>query len=40
MSQAAKDLIELRNECPTSPELCRLALDLIAPGVRSHLGGC
>ena len=40
MSQIAKDLIELRRECPVSPELRRLALNLIAPGVRSHLGGC
>ncbi|SMG00361.1 hypothetical protein [Burkholderia singularis] len=39
MSQTARDLIELRRDDPASPELRRLALNLIAPGVASVLGG-
>ena len=40
MSQNAKDLIELRKDFPASPELRRLALNLIAPGVADARGGC
>ncbi len=39
MSQTARDLIELRREIPNSPELRRLALNLISAGVASMLGG-
>ncbi|WP_269764503.1 hypothetical protein [Burkholderia ubonensis] len=39
MSTTARDLIALRRDFPTSPELRRLALNLIAPGVASMLGG-
>ncbi|WP_342705190.1 hypothetical protein OHZ10_29365 [Burkholderia arboris] len=39
MSQIARDLLELRRDSPNSPELTRLALNLIAPGVASLLGG-
>nr|DAH87984.1 MAG TPA: hypothetical protein [Caudoviricetes sp.] len=40
MSQAARDLLELRRDCPSSGELRRLALNLIAPGVASAHSGC
>ncbi|WP_260429128.1 hypothetical protein [Burkholderia stagnalis] len=40
MSRTASDLIELRRDDPTSPELRRLALNLIAPGVAHACGGC
>ncbi|WP_269750058.1 hypothetical protein [Burkholderia ubonensis] len=39
MSTTACDLIELRRDFPASAELRRLALNLIAPGVASMLGG-
>ncbi|WP_267478974.1 hypothetical protein [Burkholderia sp. B21-005] len=39
MSQAARDLIELRRENPHSPELRRIALNLIAAGVANALEG-
>jgi hypothetical protein len=39
MSQTAKDLLELRKDAPQSPELRRIALNLIAPGVRSDRKG-
>ncbi|MFP4895167.1 hypothetical protein [Paraburkholderia sp. EG304] len=39
MSQNAKDLLELRHDDPTSIELIRLALNIIAPGVKSQLEG-
>ncbi|WP_269768297.1 hypothetical protein [Burkholderia ubonensis] len=39
MSQFARDLLELRRDFPSSPELRRLALNLIAPGVANMLGG-
>ena len=39
MSQNARDLIELRADRPASPELRRLALNLIAAGVASMRGG-
>lgn len=40
MSQNARDLIELRRDCPHSPELRRLALNIIAAGMRNVHGGC
>ncbi|WP_431825276.1 hypothetical protein [Burkholderia sp. F1] len=40
MSRTASDLIELRRDDPLSPELRRLALNLIAPGVAPARGGC
>ncbi|WP_257789119.1 hypothetical protein [Burkholderia pseudomallei] len=40
MSQTARDLIELRRDYPKSPELRRLALNLIAPGVADARRGC
>ncbi|WP_256260119.1 hypothetical protein [Burkholderia ubonensis] len=40
MSQTARDLMELRRDLPTSPELRRLALNIIAPGVAPVRGGC
>lgn len=40
MSQIAKELTELRKDHPESPELRRLALNLIAPGVADVRGGC
>ncbi|WP_279607969.1 hypothetical protein [Burkholderia ambifaria] len=40
MSQTARDLLELRRDRPFSAELRRLALNLIAPGVRSMHAGC
>lgn len=40
MSQMARDLIELRKECPMSPELRGMALNIIAVGVASIHGGC
>ncbi|WP_269766043.1 hypothetical protein [Burkholderia ubonensis] len=39
MSQTARDLMKLRRDLPTSPELRRLALNIIAPCVASMLGG-
>lgn len=39
MSQTARDLIELRRDDPKSPELRRIALNLIAVGVASELAG-
>jgi hypothetical protein len=39
LSQTAKDLIELRRDAPASKELQRLALNLIAPGVKSDRTG-
>ncbi|WP_260400529.1 hypothetical protein [Burkholderia ubonensis] len=40
MSRTASDLIELRRDDPASPELRRLALNLIGAGVASVHGGC
>ncbi|WP_277399106.1 hypothetical protein [Burkholderia sp. Ac-20344] len=40
MSTTARDLLELRREVPQSPELRRLALNLIAPGVACMSAGC
>lgn len=40
MSQAASDLRDLRKDFPNHPELHRMALNLIAPGVRSERAGC
>ncbi|WP_260431970.1 hypothetical protein [Burkholderia stagnalis] len=40
MSQTARDLLELRRDFPESPELRRLALNLIAPGVACVRVGC
>lgn len=40
MSQIAHDLLDLRRDDPASPELRRLALNLIAPGVAPACGGC
>ncbi|WP_279608034.1 hypothetical protein [Burkholderia diffusa] len=40
MSQTARDLLELRRECPSSGELRRIAMNLIAPGVRPMHAGC
>lgn len=40
MSQAARDLIELRRDYPKSPELRRLALNIIAPGCTDVRAGC
>jgi hypothetical protein len=39
MSTQARDFIELLQEDPQSPELRRLALNLIAPGVRDERVG-
>lgn len=39
MSQNARDLVELRRDYPTSAELRRLALNIIAPGCASERGG-
>jgi hypothetical protein len=39
MSQAAKDLTELRFDFPASLELRRIAANLIAAGVASDRGG-
>ncbi|MDY7802801.1 hypothetical protein U0E23_10015 [Burkholderia stagnalis] len=40
MSRTARDLLELRHDDPSSPELRRLALNLIAPGVADARCGC
>ncbi|WP_264160406.1 hypothetical protein [Burkholderia vietnamiensis] len=40
MSQTARDLLELRRDRPFSAELRRLAMNLIAPGVRPMHAGC
>lgn len=39
MSQNAKDLLELLKDDPRSPELKRIALNLIAAGVACVRGG-
>lgn len=39
MGQFARDLLAPHRDFPSSPELRRLALNLIAPGVASLLGG-
>lgn len=40
MSQNARDLLDLLRDNPRSPELRRLALNVIAPGVACMRGGC
>lgn len=48
MSQNARDLMELRRDAPSLPELQKfilaelqhLALNIIAPGVADMRGGC
>lgn len=40
MSQAASDLLGLRQDRPQSLELRRLAAALISAGCQSELGGC
>lgn len=40
MSQLARDLTELRIDNPRSPELRRIASNLIALGVADMRGGC
>jgi hypothetical protein len=39
LSQNAKDLLELRRDDPMSIELRKLALNIIAPGIKSQLEG-
>jgi hypothetical protein len=40
VSQQASDLLDLRRDDPTSPELRRLALNIIAAGVQDARLGC
>lgn len=40
MSQTARDLLDLLRDDARSPELQRLALNLIAPGCGDARGGC
>lgn len=40
MSQAARDLIELRRDDPQSHELRRMAMNIIAAGVADMRDGC
>lgn len=40
MSTNARDLLDLRRDDPASPELRKLALNLIAAGVADMRGGC
>jgi len=39
MSQIARDLQELRADCPWHPELRRLAAELLAMGLRDERSG-
>jgi hypothetical protein len=40
MSTNARDLLELLRDAPSSRELRRLAMNIIAPGCADARGGC
>ncbi|MEX3691959.1 MULTISPECIES: hypothetical protein [Paraburkholderia] len=40
MSMYARDLLELRREDPTSTELPKMAMNIIAAGTRDQREGC